>query len=63
MLEPYAITTARRLIASMWRSQDTQRQEELDDVIAAASASAFPVEVLATYEMTAAATSRSPESS
>ena len=38
MLEPYAITTARRMIASMWRSQDTQRQEELDDVIAAGSA-------------------------
>jgi serine/threonine-protein kinase RsbT len=26
MLEPYAITTARHLIASMWRSQDTQRR-------------------------------------
>jgi RNA polymerase sigma factor (sigma-70 family) len=26
MLEPYAITTARHLIASMWRSQDVQRR-------------------------------------
>ncbi len=26
MLEPYAITTARHLIASMWRSQDRQRR-------------------------------------
>ena len=28
MLEPYAITTARHLIASMWRSQDTQRRNQ-----------------------------------
>src|SRR5215210_6824003 len=28
MLEPYAITTARHLIVSMWRSQDTQRRNE-----------------------------------
>ena len=28
MLEPYAITTARHLIASMWRSQDRQRRNQ-----------------------------------
>jgi RNA polymerase sigma factor (sigma-70 family) len=28
MLEPYAITTARHLIISMWRSQDTQRRNQ-----------------------------------
>jgi RNA polymerase sigma factor (sigma-70 family) len=28
MLEPYAITTARHVIASMWRSQDTQRRNQ-----------------------------------
>jgi RNA polymerase sigma factor (sigma-70 family) len=28
MLEPYAITTARHLIVSMWRSQDVQRRNE-----------------------------------
>ena len=28
MLEPYAITTARHLIASMWRTQDTQRRNQ-----------------------------------
>ena len=28
MLEPYAITTARNLIASMWRSQDRQRRNQ-----------------------------------
>jgi serine/threonine-protein kinase RsbT len=28
MLEPYAITTARHLITSMWRSQDTQRRNQ-----------------------------------
>jgi serine/threonine-protein kinase RsbT len=28
MLEPYAITTARHLIASMWRSQDSQRRNQ-----------------------------------
>jgi len=36
MLEPYAITTARNLIASMWRSQDRQRRNhrvvEMDSV-------------------------------
>ena len=37
MLEPYAITTARHLIASRWRSQDTQRRNrhrvvEMDNV-------------------------------
>jgi RNA polymerase sigma factor (sigma-70 family) len=28
MVEPYAITTARNLIVSMWRSQDTQRRNQ-----------------------------------
>ncbi len=28
MLEPYAITTARNLVASMWRTQDTQRRNQ-----------------------------------
>jgi serine/threonine-protein kinase RsbT len=28
MLEPYAITTARHLMVSMWRSQDTQRRNQ-----------------------------------
>src|SRR4029453_12230704 len=37
MLEPYAITTARHLIASRWRSQDIQRRNrhpvvEMDNV-------------------------------
>src|SRR3954449_8559319 len=28
MVEPYAIVTARNVVASMWRDQDRQRREE-----------------------------------
>jgi RNA polymerase sigma factor (sigma-70 family) len=54
MLEPYAITTARHLIASMWRSQDTQRRNR-HRIVEVGDVDAPDVQLLKEEERTAVA--------